>query len=37
MSTVVYGWLPPGFMQVLAERLNKRRDKNRALAVLRSE
>lgn len=36
-STVAYGFLPPGFMQVLRERLEQRRRQRRLRAVSRSE
>jgi len=37
MSTVAYGFLPPGFMRVLRERLDRRWKDKRANAVRRTQ
>jgi hypothetical protein len=36
-STVAYGFLPPGFMRVLRERLERRWKERRASAVIRTQ
>jgi hypothetical protein len=36
-STVAYGFLPPGFMRVLRERLERRRKERRMSAVSRTQ
>jgi hypothetical protein len=36
-STVAYGFLPPGFMRVLRERLERRRQERKIRAVSRTE
>jgi hypothetical protein len=36
-STVAYGFLPPGFMRVLRERLERRRKERRTSAVSRTQ
>jgi hypothetical protein len=36
-SSVVYGFLPPGFMRVLRERLERRREERRTRVVSRTQ
>ena len=36
-STIAYGFLPPGFMRVLRERLQRRWKERRASAVIRTQ